>query len=403
MKDIVLDVIKNNNCVGCGLCSKFFKNCYGMTLSTQGYYRPQKFKDNNNIILEDEFKKICPGYIRRTEMNDDSNLGIWGKYQSIMTTYATDSSIRYRASTGGTITAILLYLIENNFIDAVINVKTNNKLPYISQYEISKKRKEIIETSGSKYEPSFLFSQLNTIKNFNGKLAVVAKPCEIAALKRYVNLYNLSEKIYCYITFLCGGVPSLNATLDILKENKIDKATVSNIQYRGDGWPGYFKVKYENNKEFKLSYLDSWSKKLSKKIQPACKICTDGIGEMADIVLGDAWNLDSNGKINLEESDGINITISRTQLGKKIVEKAIQENYLKVIEKNLSEKVLNKMQPYHILRRKNVYYRILGKKLLLKKVPKYNKKLFKRFSKKEPLLRKVKSILYSIKQEIRDE
>ena len=403
MKDLVESVVKNDNCVGCGLCSNLFGNCYGMQLSEKGFYRPQKLKENKEENLNEEFKKLCPGIIRRQILPNDENISIWGKYERMLTTFSSDEDIRYKAATGGSLTATLLYLLNSKIVDGVLQVKANKKQAYIAQYDISTTKEEIIECLGSRYEPCFMFAKLNAIKSFEGKLAVVGKPCDIATLRRYAEQYNLNDKIYCYITFLCGGTPSINATLDILNENGIKKDEITDLKYRGEGWPGYFKANSGKDELIKVSYVDSWARKLSKKIQNACKICTDGIGEMADIVFGDAWNLDENGKINFEESDGVNITITRNKLGNEIIDNAIKNKYLTVKNEVLEEDILNKMQPFQAMHRKMVYYKILGKQITLKKVPYYSKKVFKRYSKNENIVKKIKTILSSAKRELKGE
>ena len=401
MKDVVQKAVENHNCVGCGLCTQFFKNCYGMQLTKEGFYRPKKLRTfDRDKDKEEIFRNICPAYIRNDDNN--TNLGIWGKYEKILTTYSSDKDIRFKASTGGSLTGVLLYLIENKIVDGVIQVKSNARNPYIAQYGLSTTKDEIISSMGSKYEPTFMFSNLNTILNFNGKLVVVGKPCDISILKRYISQHKIKSNIYCYITFLCGGLPSLNATLNILENNGIDKKSVTELRYRGYGWPGFFCVKSGNKQLVKISYVDSWARNLSKKIQGSCEICTEGVGETADIVFGDAWNLNEKGRPVLDESDGVNITIARTKLGLKIIEDSIKAKYLTVKDDELAEEYLNKMQPYQAKHRQEVYYKIIKKKLNMKKIPKFAKNRFHNYSKNIGIMRKLKIILISIKKEIKN-
>ena len=147
--------------------------------------------------------------------------------------------------------------------------------------------------------------------------------------------------------------------------------------------------------------MDSWSKQLSKNIQNSCKICTDGIGEMADLVFGDAWNLNENGKPDFKERKGVNFIFCRNKLGKEILDNAVKNNYVIIENKNLDDAILSKMQPYQAKHRKLVYYKILGKKICLRCVPKYPRKLFKNFSKSEKCKNKIKETLLSIKNELR--
>lgn len=397
MKDIVENVVKNNNCVGCGLCSKFFENSYIMQLTDKGYWRPKKIKDNISMERIENFKKICPGCVRNNRNITESN-SIWGEYKKLYTTFSNNEQIRYKAATGGSLTSTLLYLLNNKKIDGVLQVSSIEQKSYMIKFNISKNKEDIINSTGSRYQPCFIFSKINEVKKFDGKLAIVGKPCEISAMKRYIEYINLTDKVYCYISFLCGGTPSLNSTLDLLKENNVDKDDITELQYRGEGWPGYFKVKKNNKELLKITYMDSWSRKLSKSIQNSCRICTDGIGEEADIVFGDAWRLSSNEKPDFNESKGIDITFARTEKGKEILDDAIANDYLKISEDFLDEKRLNKIQPYQAMHRRTVYYKILGRRLCLKRVPDFPLKRFKSYSKKEKFLTKLKSTIVEIKK-----
>lgn len=394
MKDIVEKVVKNQNCVGCGLCSKFYENCYVMNMTSNGFWRPKKIKgvSYKNEIMDRQFKKMCPGYMRNGKNNVTGN-SLWGEYKELYTTYSSDKIIRYKSSTGGSLTSILLYMLEKNIVNGVLQLSPIDSKPYINHFCISKNRDEIIKSIGSKYQPCFIFSSISDIKKFAGKLAIVGKPCEISSIKKYINYSNLNEKVYCYISFLCGGTPSFDATLKLLNDNNIDKDEITYMQYRGDGWPGFFKVKKNNEELLKISYVDSWAKNLSKKIQSSCRICTDGIGEEADIVFGDAWRLDDKGKPIFDDNDGINITFARTKKGSELLKKAIENNYLEVECEYLDEEVLNKMQPFHSMHRKNVYYKILARKLLLRNVPQYPIKRFKDYSLENSFFKKVKLVL----------
>src|SRR5690606_33976344 len=118
------------------------------------------------------------------------------------------------------------------------------------------------------------------------------------------------------ISFFCAGVPSVNATTDIVKSMALDMEDVEKIDYRKDGWPGYFRVTHSNGIRYKLSYSLTWMNLLGPKVQFRCKVCPDGIGHFADIVCADGWDsFNESGFPTFKDAPGKSIIISRTQTG----------------------------------------------------------------------------------------
>ena len=71
----------------------------------------------------------------------------------------------------------------------------------------------------------------------------------------------------------------------LLKALDADPAEVVGFRYRGNGWPGFATAVLRDGTERKMSYHDSWGKVLSKHVQHRCKICADGTGIAADIIV----------------------------------------------------------------------------------------------------------------------
>src|SRR5207245_2175315 len=100
---------------------------------------------------------------------------------------------------------------------------------------------------------------------------------------------ELDRKLGLVLTFFCAGTPSTQGTLDLLKSLEVAPNEIDTVRYRGEGWPGRFKVLYSNRtKEKSFSYGESWGRLASYR-PLRCHLCPDGLGQVADISCGDAW------------------------------------------------------------------------------------------------------------------
>ena len=133
----------------------------------------------------------------------------------------------------------------------------------------------------------------------------------------------LDRNLGLVLSFFCAGTPTTAATLrlaDSLGFGQPDQ--ISSVKYRGDGWPGLFRVRDRAGREETLTYDDSWGALARRQRQLRCQLCPDGLGELADITGGDAWHRKSEG------TDGISVILARTALGRRIVEEAMRDGYL---------------------------------------------------------------------------
>ncbi len=147
------------------------------------------------------------------------------------------------------------------------------------------------------------------------------------------------------------------------------EANVKTLNYRGDGWPGYTTASTED-KEYKMSYMDSWGKILGRDTRKFCRFCLDGIGEMADISCGDYWYLDKGRPDFSEHSDGRNIIFARTSKGEEILTE-IKENILHLEKLNRLDDLFLVQAP-QCERKATIFTKILALKLIHKPIPFFN-------------------------------
>ena len=344
-------IIDNGMCLGCGLCEAV--GDLRMQISENGFYRPLVIptdKDTTGKIW-----KLCPGI--RIENKNKSNTEVWGHIEMVANAWAKDSSIRQCSSSGGVISSLAIYLLESHKVDGVLHIGSIEGDYLHNKLFVSRTREDVLKRSASRYAPALVFSEIFKILESTGDdtFAFIGKPCDIAAIRNLQEEYLLfKERIpYCLAIF-CAGMPSYNATERVISTFNHQGTPVS-LRYRGDGWPGFFKVDYEDGSSFKMTYNDSWGKILGRDLGFRCKICADGIGLLADIACGDAWHT-KDGYPDFTESDGCNFCFIRTQKGKSLFENAVRCGYLENEELNIDE--VKDMQRYQYNRRHYVGWSI---------------------------------------------
>lgn len=375
-------------CAGCGLCHAVRETPINYE---NGFLKPDLMKEDLDFC-----EKVCPANGKHIDLlNKDYP---WGKFLLAKLTWSKDQKIRYQASSGGTLTTIAIFLIENGIVDEIIQIKKNNKNPIQTEYTISRNAEEIKKCSGSRYTASNPLIDLLNIIESEKKYAFIGKPCDVLSLNNYIKNVNpeLKKNVIITMSFFCAGVPSRQANLRLLKELHSNESECDELIYRGNGWPGYATVINKNGMSDKMTYNDSWGHILGRDINYFCRFCMDGIGEFADISCGDAWYLTHDKQPDFSEHDGRNITFARTEIGKKILLDVEKTNRIVTEEYDLEN--LKYIQNYQYTRRSQIYSRILGLKLCGKMTPKYPIKNIRDFSTKLTFKEKTKITLGTIKR-----
>lgn len=339
-------VIDDNLCIGCGLCT--VKNVkITMAMGEDGFLKPSS--DDPGVLATATIEDICPSITYQQDIAKKGMETIYGPLLSpLMTGHAVSAEVRKKSSSGGAITAILLYLLHNKIIDAVLHVGKGTGDPTINEVFLSRTPVDIIRNSGSRYGPSSLLANLASALSNNSSLAIVGKPCDIAGVKNYLkNRPSDQAKVAITISFMCMGLPSQNATRGIISDLNPNNDKVTDFWYRGDGWPGELTVCTENN-QFNRSYELAWDT-LGRATPFRCKICPDGFGELADISSGDAWHVKNGGPSFENESDGRSLVFVRTKVGQRILNQAVNGDFLNVSSYDIRE--LKIIQKYQVLRK----------------------------------------------------
>lgn len=376
-------------CIGCGLC----KSEQSVEVSTEknGYLKPQ-FEETDG--MEKFLRNVCPvNGMARVEGTGD----VWGESKGVFAAHATDDGIRKKASSGGVLTALAIFLLEKNYVDAIIQVTVDEKVPTETQCQVSTTREEVLACCGSRYSISSPWISLSQIVDEGKKYAAIGKPCDIMALRRMKEYSHKYDNILYLLSFFCAGLPSKQANERLLKELGCDKENCKSLTYRGNGWPGYATAIDNNDKEYVMEYSKAWGGILGRDVHPFCKVCMDGIGLAADISCGDGWYVTRDQTPDFTERDGRNIVFVRTGIGEKIYKDAVKYG---AIESADWEEIghLEIIQKYQFTRRTTMKDKICAYKLFFKTVPYYDKRMLKKLSQKGNYKERLRIFLGTVKR-----
>ena len=374
----MIDRCLSKYCVGCGLCISQKK----ATISTdaKGFYHP----DTGD---ETWLKKVCPAYGAQQRFISEGE--VWGKNKGVYYGYSSDVEIRRRASSGGVLTGLSIWLLENGWVDAIIHTCALEDEPTRTRICYSTCRDEVIARSGSRYSISHPLQEMHLLER-NKKYAFIGKPCDVSALRNYMQLDpSLKTCIPYILSFFCMGLPSVDAQKKLLKALGCPEEGCKQLVYRGDGWPGFTIAKDKDDREYQMDYDSSWGKILGRDLMPACRFCLDGIGEVADISCGDAWYADQNGNPDFSEREGRNAVFVRTFQGEELLKRAAEDGAIILNSFEHYKSELAMMQKAQFERRASMRSRILALRLFRRESPKYSGRLLKTFEKEISLKHRI--------------
>ena len=394
------DVVDWGLCTGCGACAYACKHG-GISLVNiaETGIRPQfNLPDCANCT---ECLGICPGH----EVDDGLAAGAaaanghqkeeFGRALEIWEGHAADPEIRHHASSGGLLSALALFCLEREDMAFALHIAMDEEKPWLNRTVESRNRDQILARTGSRYAPASPCDRLEAIENSDRPCVFIGKPCDTAAVAKLRRRNpQLDEKLGLVLTFFCAGTPFTASTLEMLDRLDVKTEQVNDLNYRGEGWPGGFKVRYDDRKQEQfVPYQQAWSQ-LAKKRSFRCNLCPDGLGRLADLSCGDAWD-----KYQGNGDPGRSIVVVRSERGRRILHGAMEAGYVTL--KPIGAQQVRAAQVNLLDRRKNLFGRLLGMKLLGIPTPKFTGfDLWQDWS-RLPLAVKAQSILGTMRRLIR--
>lgn len=374
-------VVRSQRCTGCGACAQLDQRV--QMSRTGGFMRPgvdssEDWSAGDDRAAAASFNRICPGVrVHAGEHPGAERHPILGPVHGIWAAWATDSATRHLGSSGGTLTALAAWMVEEGHAHQVTGARSDQDPRKTVSVSITTKE-QALASAGSRYAPC---SNAAMREATNPAGAFIGKPCEATALRALANDRAMEAPLL--LSFFCAGTPNQDATHALVRELGIpDAALLKDLWYRGRGWPGSFTAVPEHGNAASTSYKDSWGRALGPTVQWRCRICPDGVGEMADITAGDFWRADEEGYPNFSEGEGVSVLIARSARGLNMIQRAADDGVIQLRAIGIDD-VLN-IQPYQVQRRRYLLGRLLGTLVTGMPVPIYKGFGLARFTLRSP-------------------
>ena len=289
-----------------------------------------------------------------------------GPYTSLHIGHATEQDIRSGGASGGILSGVLLYLLEQKRIDGAIVTRMSHEKPWLTEPFIATSREEILEAAQSKYIITSVNEILEHSASFEGRLAYVGLPGQVQSIRK---LQRAGDQSVANISYIFG--PFYGNTLHfssiqsfLRSYGEKDYRKIKNLWFRYGEWPGNMRIEMNSGrvielKKFHANYL------IPFHIVRNSLFCTDFTNEFTDLSGGDAW-----APVYEERGKGYSIVMARSEKGEELIREMQEAGRLEL--QPLPEKECIDMHSHgYDFKKRGAFIRIRFRKMALKPVPDY--------------------------------
>ena len=374
--DNIREVVEQGLCTGCGTCCGICPvEAVEMHVS-KGLLLPET--DEEKCTGCGLCVKCCPGYAVDFEALNSAIFGaqpkdaFLGNYLGCYVGHSNDYEVRFNSSSGGLVTQLLLFALDNGLIDGAVVTRMRKANPLLPESFIARTREEIISASKSKYCPTSTNEILKQILKEDGKFAFVGLPCQIHGVRKAeMNIKGLREKIVLHIGLFCSHTVNFDGTYFLLAKLGVNWKNVAELNYRGCGWPGSMFVRLKNGRSLNVQFVRGWNAYWNI-FSPffftplRCLMCSDLFNELADVSVGDAWLPEFK-----HENPGESVIVSRTKIGEEILASMERGSKLSLIKVHSSK--VKQSQAFSLnFKKENLSRRLMLLTMFGKRTPKIN-------------------------------
>ncbi len=338
------EIVKKGLAIDTGLCT-MCGTCVGVcpTSNIEVIYR----ENEPTLLFGDKCTDcgicydICPGeevplrdmdrFVFGRERNPEKD--VFGIFEDCYQAHAVDPEIREKGASGGAVSALLVYALEQKLISGATVVAFDEKHPWQAKPMIAKTKEEVINAAASKMVLVPLNSVLNnaTAKNAPISLGCVGLPCHVHGLRKLQYRYPshvLSKGVSFVIGIHCGANGPFRRTEYFLREwcgiQSLDE--IKSLKYRSGKTPQLSEVVKKNGEVLRPSRLD-WTRCWFWYFHERCSLCCDWAAELSDVSVGDFWGPAAKGS---ESHLGSSTVMVRSKVGRNLVNGAVKAGYLKI-------------------------------------------------------------------------
>ncbi len=251
-------------------------------------------------------------------------LGIAKEY---VKAYAVDWNTRYKGASGGLTSALFIYALENNIIDAAIVAGNMPGQPWRAYPAIVTNAKDVLNASQSKISRVPILSLIpEALAKGYERLAIVGCPCVVDGIRK-MQLLGRPKPVINSIKFVIGLLDGGNCWNRMVEHAVEELAGISldnteRVEFRSGAYPGKLTVFTRDGR--KVSIKDSLRRFHMQGFHPdRCRVCIEYGADVADISVGDYFAPDM-----IEGRPGVTTAVIRTEIGDKLLQDAQAANYI---------------------------------------------------------------------------
>lgn len=291
----IKDVLDADLCISCGACTAV--DPYGQIRlhldETLGKYTPLITEGRGTGAVFE----VCPGKglplqaMAGSLFPDAPNESFeLGRYRRLVAAHASSSQFRENAASGGVMTQIAAFLLEQGKVDGALVSAFSYGMPGPrASARIAYTREDLLAAQGSKYCPTNTNSLIPQCVASGKRYLFVGTPCQVGALRLSTALdHKLSDTFPFAVANFCGGYRDYGDLDHLIRRHRMDPAKVVFFRFRGGGQPGTMLIRDNEGHEASEPYPDYGRHGIAPK-QKRCVFCLDATGELADFACGDAW------------------------------------------------------------------------------------------------------------------
>jgi coenzyme F420 hydrogenase subunit beta len=324
-KELYEEVINTGLCTGCAGCVVTCPHDVIGYEHEEGKYKPFHLEEElglDNCVHGEKgcstCTRACPrfrtwesaanNHLFGRDREDDEMSGIW---RQLLLTRATDKTQHEKGQDGGFVTAMLSWLLDNNYIEGALvsGVEADDK--WKAKPVLVQTKEEVLATAGSRYTYCANPLALPEAKEKGlTKLALVGMGCQTSSppvmwdrkAGKVSKPFQFNIGLLCSKTFDDAIFPELFEAKYGLKKQDMVKMNIK----------GAFQIWMNDGSfhEIDLKECHQWTR-------TGCKNCPDFAAEHADVSTG-----------GIGKDNDWTLTIVRTKLGEEVVNRMIAEGVI---------------------------------------------------------------------------
>lgn len=309
----MIDLKRKENCTGCKACGDICpKGAISFQTDKEGFWYPEV--DPSKCVDCHLCEKVCP----------ELNLKIQKKARTFKPEYYAvvnkDLPVRLDSTSGGAFSLLANQVFQaGGYVGGAVYSGDFHVHHFLTDNPADLER-----LRSSKYlqsDTAGFFRQVKKLLLDGKKVLVCGSPCQMAALRLYLDGVDTVDLIVC--DYVCRGINSpkvFRKHLDSLEKKYGSKITYVKAKNKELGWRELtFKAEFENGKSYYgTGTVDNFTRGYLRSgifCRPSCYECNyKSAQHNSDITLGDFWGIESVAP-ELDDDKGASLLICNTEKG----------------------------------------------------------------------------------------